>query len=117
MELEKAKELLPKFFILIDKYSPSYKRKIKDVFVGFEDMNLSLHMYLFSKNIDRFLVLPSDEVMFTVCAIFEDGSIASVKMIVLKDNIAGLTQDVEPLDYMTFRLRGQNRNEYKDFDA
>jgi hypothetical protein len=52
MELEKAKELLPKFFILIDKYSPSYKRKIKYVFVGFEDMNLSLHMCLFCKNID-----------------------------------------------------------------
>jgi hypothetical protein len=62
-------------------------------------------------------MLPSDEVMFSVCAIFEDGSIASVKMIVLKDNIAGLTQDVKPLDYMTFRLRGQNRNKYKDFDA
>lgn len=117
MELGKANELLPVFLPLAGKMSISYGQKIKDVFVGYEDRELTREMYGFSKRVEAFATLPSDKGKYTICVAFEDNSIVSIKMLVLKDNISDLIPIVEPLDYMTYRLRGKKPNEYEDFQT
>lgn len=101
MELDKAKELLPKFMKLKGETSPYYDdKKIVDVFVGFEDVNTTINMLQpVARNVDRFPKLSSDKGHYTIVVLFEDGTLVSAKSIVDQDNHPDLIQDAEQLSY------------------
>jgi hypothetical protein len=101
MELQKAKEILSYFSTLLTGYySRSIQQKIKEIFVGFQDYQLTVAMYPMGYNINNFRILPTDKGKFTLCVAFHNGEMTSVKKLAEEDGIVSLSARLEELDYM-----------------
>ena len=110
MDYKDAEELLPRFAILLGMRSTTYEKKISDLFVGYVDARLTGQMYKSSKRVKGFTGLPNDAGQYTLCVSFEDGSLHSVKNIVVQDTLLDLYQDAEALEEMLIKEHGSAPN-------
>jgi len=86
--------------------------EVLDVFVGFEDFILTIHMYPFTKRVENFLILESDKGRFAICTYLSNKQIVSAKKLVELDSIEYLSQAAEPLSYMSYMERSGNQDLY-----
>lgn len=101
MRIEQAKELLLKFEYLVGTISPTFEKKVVSVFIGYKDSILTRLKYSAMMQGQGIPALPTDFGEYNICIAFEDGEIVAAKTLVEVDNLTDLSQDAEPLHYMT----------------
>ena len=98
MDIEKAKQLLPKLEYLVGWVSDYYKSTIEYIFISLKDPKLAKAQYTLLRRNNGLPAHPTDVGNYTISAGLKNGQVVSLKSLIIFDKIEALHQYEDELE-------------------